>query len=116
MRVLPPVEEEIRRVVRDARAMDPLITVLALEKALEKHFERGFSHQYVSKIADRVARESLIDADRTQIEQRLNFTRENYRMMREELPRSSTGPLIPRLKANASPPLATASKPPRTSS
>jgi len=56
-----------------------------LEHALERHFNRGFSHQYVSKIADKVARESLIVADRTQIEERMNFTRENYRMMREEL-------------------------------
>jgi len=43
------------------------------------------SHQYVSKIADKVAREGLIEADRTQIEQRMQFTRENYRMMREQL-------------------------------
>lgn len=85
MRILPAVEEEIRRIIRDARAKDPLITVLGLEHALEKHFNRGFSHQYVSKIADKVARESLIVADRTQIEERMNFTRENYRMMREEL-------------------------------
>jgi len=28
MRVLPPVEEEIRRIIRDERAKDPLITVL----------------------------------------------------------------------------------------
>lgn len=49
MRILPPVEEEIRRVVRGAR----------LEAALEKHFQRGFSHNYVSKIADKVAREGL---------------------------------------------------------
>jgi hypothetical protein len=85
MRVLPPVEEQIRRIVRDERAKDPLASVSKLEAALEKHFQRGFSHQYVSKIADKVARESLIVADRTQIEERMNFTRENYRMMREEL-------------------------------
>jgi hypothetical protein len=85
MRILPPVEEEIRRVVRDERAKDPLISVSRLEAALEKHFNRGFSHQYVSKIADKVAREGLIMADRTKIEERMNFTRENYRMMREEL-------------------------------
>jgi hypothetical protein len=85
MRVLPPVEEEIRRVVRDERAKDPLITVSGLEHALEEHFQRGFSHQYVSKIADKVAREALIVADRTQIEQRMNFTRENYRMMRDRM-------------------------------
>jgi hypothetical protein len=85
MRVLPAVEEEIRRIVRDQRAKDPLITVSGLEKALENHFQRGFSHQYVTKIADKVAREGLIEIDRTKIEQRMNFTRENYRMMRERL-------------------------------
>jgi hypothetical protein len=85
MRVLPPVEEEIRRVVRDERAKDPLIAVAGLKNALEAHFKRGFSHQYVSKIADKVAREGLIEADRTEIEERMSFTRENYRMMREEL-------------------------------
>jgi hypothetical protein len=56
-----------------------------LEHALEKHFDRGFSHQYVSKIADKVSREGLIEMDRTRIEERMNFTRENYRMMRERL-------------------------------
>lgn len=85
MRILPPVEEEIRRIIRDARAKDPLISVARLKAELEKHFDRGFSHQYVSKIGDKVAREAIVQADRTQIEQRLNFTRENYRMMREEL-------------------------------
>jgi hypothetical protein len=34
---------------------------------------------------DKVARETLIEMHRTQIEERMNFTRENYRMMREEL-------------------------------
>jgi hypothetical protein len=85
MRVLPPVEEEIRRIIRDERAKDPLITVSGLEHALEKHFDRGFSHQYVSKVADKVSREGLIEMDRTRIEERMNFTRENYRMMRERL-------------------------------
>ena len=85
MRILPPVEEEIRRVVRDERAKDLLISVARLEKALEDHFQRGFSHNYVSKIADKVGRQNLIEADRTRNEERTNFTRENYRMMREEL-------------------------------
>ena len=81
MRILPPVEEEIRRIVRDERAKDPLITVLGLEHALET-FQRRFPHQYVSKVADKVARESIARSDRAEIEARMNFTRENYRMMR----------------------------------
>jgi hypothetical protein len=74
MRILPPVEEEIRRIVRDERAKDPLISVARLEAALEEHFQRGFSHNYISKIADKVAREGLIEAHRTRIEDRMNFT------------------------------------------
>jgi hypothetical protein len=41
MRVLPPVEEQIRRIIRDERAKDPLASVSKLEAALEKHFQRG---------------------------------------------------------------------------
>ncbi len=32
-----------------------------------------------------MARESRVELDRTQIEERMSFTGENYRMMREEL-------------------------------
>jgi hypothetical protein len=59
MRILPPVEESIRRVIRNSRAKDPLMNISGLKKALEDHFKRGFSHQYVSKMADKVAREGL---------------------------------------------------------
>jgi len=85
MRILPAVEAEFRRAIRDERARDPLISVMRLKEKLEEKFSRGFSHQYVSKIADKVAREAIVELDRTQIEQRMSFTRENYRMMREEL-------------------------------
>ncbi len=74
-----------QRIVRGKRAKDPLITVSGLEHGIEADFQRGFSHQYVSKIADKVAREGLIEADRTQIEDRMNFTRENCRMMRDRM-------------------------------
>lgn len=85
MRIVPGVEAEIRRVIRDERAKDPLISVQRLKEALEEKYERGFSYQYVSKISEKVAREALVEVDRTKIEQRINFTRENYRMMRERL-------------------------------
>jgi hypothetical protein len=85
MRIVPAVEAELRREIRDARALDPLISVSALEQRLEKKFDRGFSYRYIAKLADKIARQALIEADRTQIEERLAFTRENYRMVREQL-------------------------------
>jgi hypothetical protein len=56
MMVLPPVEGEFHRIIRNERAKDPLITVPGLEKVLEKRFNRGFSRRYVAKLADKVAR------------------------------------------------------------
>jgi hypothetical protein len=44
MRIVPQVEVEIRCVIRDARAEDPLITVGRIEKLLQKKLNRGFSH------------------------------------------------------------------------
>lgn len=85
MRIVPAVEAELRREIRDARALDPLIGVAALEQHLEKKFKRGFSYRYVAKLAEKVARQALIEADRTKIEERLAFTRENYRLIRERL-------------------------------
>ena len=85
MRVLPPVEEKIRREIRDARALDPLISVAELQRKLEEKLNRSFSHRYVSKLADKVALQALVEMDRTQIEDRMNFTRENYRIIRERL-------------------------------
>jgi hypothetical protein len=85
MRIVPAVEAELRREIRDARALDPLISVSALEQRLEKKFNRGFSYRYIAKLADKIARQALIEADRTKIEERLAFTRENYRIVREQL-------------------------------
>ena len=85
MRILPPVEEKIRRTIRDARVLDPLITVSGLQDALEKKLNRTFTRKYIAKLADKVARQALIEADRMQIEERLGQTRENYRLVRERL-------------------------------
>ena len=77
-----PVAKQIRGVIRDERPKTRSFPLPGSKLLWRKHFNRGFSHNYVSKIADKVAREDPIEADRTQIEQRMQFTRENYRMMR----------------------------------
>jgi hypothetical protein len=85
MRITPPIEDKIRRTIRDARSRDPLITVVAVQEELQRKFNRTFDRAYLAKLCNKVAVASRIELDRTQIEQRMSFTRENYRMMREEL-------------------------------
>jgi hypothetical protein len=116
MTLLPPVEKEIRRIC-DERAKEPLITGSGLEEALEKRFDSGFSRRYIAKLTEKVARRALVDIDRMKIEPCLDFTRNNYRMMREELltivywhPEENDMRVSQRRSA------ASASRPPRTSS
>jgi len=44
----------MRRVIRDARAKDPLITVGRIQRLLEKRFQRGFSYEYIARVAEKV--------------------------------------------------------------
>ena len=85
MRTVPELDHKIRREIRDALAKDQLISVVVLQENLEKQFNRTFSRKYIAKLAFKVERQALQEADRTKLEGRIQFTRENYRMMRERL-------------------------------
>jgi len=78
-------EDNLRRAIRDIKALDPLITNVALTERLSKQFDHSFDRAYITKLSGKVARQTLIQMDREQIEERLQFTRENYRMVREQL-------------------------------
>jgi hypothetical protein len=85
MKRLAPFEEKIRHQIRDEMAITPVITMTALKERIEKVFGRGFDYEYIRKLTGKVRNEITVEIDRTKIEQRMAFTRENYRMMREEL-------------------------------
>jgi hypothetical protein len=85
MQILPPVEQEIRRAIRDERARDPIIPITKLQENLERRFCREFKRTYLTKLCNKVARQTMVEIDRAKIEERMAFTRENYRLMREEL-------------------------------
>ena len=80
-----PVEEALKRFIRDQRAIDPLISYCQLVENVSKRFNREFDQRYIKRLTDKIERQMLIEVDRTKIEERLAFTRENYRMIREEL-------------------------------
>ena len=52
---------------------------------MSKRFNREFDQRYNKKLTDKIERQMLIEVDRAKIEERMAFTRENYRMVREEL-------------------------------
>src|SRR5271156_2011876 len=84
-----PVEEALKRFIRDQRAIDPLISYGALVENVSKRFNREFDQRYIKKLTDKIERQMLIEVDRTKIEERMAFTRENYRMPSPHCPRSN---------------------------
>src|SRR5690242_3606040 len=85
MKIMPAVEAEIRRTIRDARAKDPIISIVGLQQVLEQRFERTFTRDYIARIDRKVHKEALTRADRTKLNERLNVTREKFRIASERL-------------------------------
>jgi hypothetical protein len=85
MRITPPIEDSIKRRLRDAMALDPLITISGLQQHLEEQFDRTFSFYYVRKLMYKIATQARMEGDRTKIEDRLTRLRETHRLAREKL-------------------------------
>ena len=83
---------------------------------MSKRFNREFDQGYIKKLTDKIERQMLIEVDRAKIEERMAFTRENYRMVREDCSRLSIGTRRPQSPACPSRSPATASKRPKISS
>lgn len=78
-------EESLRRHIRDARALDPLISLKGLQRVLETKFNRVISINFIVKLAKKVDGEVMIRPDNEKIEKRLAQMRESNRIVREGL-------------------------------
>jgi hypothetical protein len=66
-------------------AIDPIAGIHQLTDTLSKRLNHSFDPRYIKRLRDKVVRQNLVELDRAQIEQRLAVTRENYRVVRDEL-------------------------------
>lgn len=78
-------EDALRRHIRDARALDPLISLKGLQRVLEARFNRTISINYVMKLSKKVDGEIIVRPDLEKIEWRVAQMRENNRIVREGL-------------------------------
>jgi len=78
-------EENLKRAIRDAIAIDPVAGIHQLTDTLSKRLDNSFDPRYIKKLRDKIMRQNLIEVDRAKIDERLAATRENYRIAREEL-------------------------------
>lgn len=92
MKILQPQEEKIKLAIRDAIAVDPLISISRLQDVL---FNKGFKSannqlltwHYIAKIVRKINREAVEKADRQKITERLVQSKERYRLVFDRLMR-----------------------------
>lgn len=83
-------EDKLKRAIRDAIVIDPLISVQRLQDAL---FEKGFrtssngvlDWHYVAKMRDKVHRKSIENVDQQKVIERVAEMKERYRLVFERL-------------------------------
>lgn len=84
-------ETEIRRAIRDAKAIDPLMSLVKVMDFLKAKFNHDFHHQYISRLLKKVHAEATPDLDREKVVDRLRKVRETMRIGQENLLRIAYG-------------------------
>lgn len=82
-------EEKVKRAIRDAIVIDPLISVAKLQDAL---FDKGYRTtnnsplhwHYVAKLRDKIHRQTIENVDRQKVVERVAEMKERYRVAYEQ--------------------------------
>lgn len=85
MKITDTQEDALRRYVRDAIAIDPLISLRKLQVVIEKKCGRTLSQAYLIKLIRKSRGDARVLADKEKVEARIQQIRETYRILREGL-------------------------------
>jgi hypothetical protein len=84
-KILEHKEARMRRIIRDAMAIDPLIDLKGIVKAVEQKMNRTIDPRYVKRLLRSITGEMSVVADREKVEERISYLRERNRIICEEL-------------------------------
>lgn len=84
-------EALIRRAIRDAIAIDPLINAMQIKKIVDRKFNRDTEYQYILRLVKKVSGEVAVRIDKEKIAPRVAAMREDFRLARENLLRIAYG-------------------------
>jgi hypothetical protein len=87
MKILPPAQEKIMRVIRDTIVFDPLISVRSLQEVLERKGVKVSSREYISRLVWKVNRSLDEEVDRQKLSHRVAQLKETQRVVVDRLVR-----------------------------
>jgi len=88
MKILEHKEEFIIWRIRDAIALDPLVSMRKLQLVIQEKTGRYISDKYLAKLMRKIRTKTIFESDRKQLNERLTEVRERYRVLSENLLRT----------------------------
>ncbi|MCX6737876.1 MAG: hypothetical protein NTY11_00395 [Candidatus Parcubacteria bacterium] len=85
MKILPEKEEFLQNTIRNAIAVNPLVSIRRMQEIVEYNTGRSISDKYTSKLMHKIRRRAVIQSDRKQMNERLAEIRERFRVITDDL-------------------------------
>jgi len=85
MKILPEKEEFLKNTIRNAIAVNPLVSIRRMQEIVECNTGRSISDKYASKLMHKIRRQAVIQSDRKQMNERLAEIRERFRVLTDDL-------------------------------
>jgi len=88
MKVLPEKEEFLKDTIRNAIALNPLVSIRKMQELVEHNTGRSISDKYTTKLMWKIRRQAVVYSDRKKMNERLAEVRERYRVLMQDLCRT----------------------------
>jgi hypothetical protein len=85
MKILPEKEDFLKNTIRNAIAVNPLVSIRRMQEIVEHNTGRSISDKYTSKLMQKIRRQAIIQSDRKQMNERLAEIRERFRVLTDDL-------------------------------
>lgn len=85
MKMLQEKEDFLKNTIRNAIAVNPLVSIRRMQEIVESNTGRSISDKYVSKLMRKIRRQAVIQSDRKQMNERLAEIRERFRVLTDDL-------------------------------
>lgn len=81
MKVIPEKEEFLRMTIRNAIALNPLVSIRRMQEIVKHNIGRSISDKYTAKLMRKTRQGAIVQSDRKMMNERLAEVRERYRML-----------------------------------
>lgn len=85
MKIILEKEEFLQNTIRDAIAVNPLVSIRRMQEIVKQNTGHSISDKYTAKLMKKIRRRAVIQSDRKLMNERLSEVRERFRVITDDL-------------------------------